>query len=88
MKQTSKPKLELEVAVICVWLHSTILKESSFIMAISVFWIDSQIFLDWIASSKKHAVYVANEKFQQQQKLYNKSMYQHRTTRPIKALMV
>ena len=60
LKQTSVPKLELEAAVIGVRLHSTIVKESSFAINKTQFWTDSQVVPDWIASSKKQPVYIAN----------------------------
>ena len=60
IKQTSVPKLELEAAVIGVRLHSTIVKEFSFTFDKTLFWTDSQVVLDWIASSKKQPVYIAN----------------------------
>ena len=61
IKQTSVPKLELEAAVIGVRLHSTIVKESFFAIDKTLFWTDSQVILDWIASSKKQPVYIANQ---------------------------
>ena len=61
IKQTSVPKHELEAAVTGVRLHSTIVKESSFAIDTTVFWTDSQVVLDWIASSRKQPVYVANQ---------------------------
>ena len=60
IKQTGVPKLELEAAVIGVTLHSTIVKKSSFATNNALFWTDSQVVLDWIASSKKQSVYIAN----------------------------
>ena len=53
VRQTSIPKLELEAAVIGVRLHSTIVNESSFAIDKTLFWTDSQVVLDWIASSQK-----------------------------------
>ena len=60
IKQTSVPKLELEAEVIGVRLHCTIVKESSFTIDKTLFWTDSQVVLDCIASSKKQPVYIAN----------------------------
>ena len=60
IKQTSVPKLELEAAVIGVRLQPTIVMESSFTIDKTLFWTDSQVVLDWIASSKKQTVYIAN----------------------------
>ena len=56
----SVPKLELEAAVIGVRLHSTILIESSFSIEKTLFRTDSQVVLDWIASTKKQPAYIAN----------------------------
>ena len=53
IKQTSVHKLELEVAVIGVRLHSAIVKESPCAIDKTEFWTDSQVVFDWIASSKK-----------------------------------
>ena len=61
IKQTSVPKLELEAAVIGVRLRSTIVKESVFAIDKTLFWTDSQVILDWIASSQKQPVYIANQ---------------------------
>ena len=59
-KQISIPKLELEAAVIGVRLFSTIMKEWSFHIPRSALWKDSQIVLDWLSTTKKQPVFVAN----------------------------
>ena len=60
IKQISIPKLELETAVIGVRLLSTIMKESSFYITRSTLWTHSQVVLDWLSSTKKQPVFVAN----------------------------
>ena len=59
-KQISIPKLELEAAVIGVFLLSTIMKESSFHITRSTLWADSQVVLDWLSITKRQPVFVAN----------------------------
>ena len=60
IKQISIPKLELEAAVIGVGILSTIMKESSFHITRSTLWTDSQVVLDWLSTTKKQPVFVAN----------------------------
>ena len=60
IKQISIPKLELEAAVIGVRILSTIMKESSFQITRSTLWTDSQVVLDWLSTTKKQPVFVAN----------------------------
>ena len=60
IKQISIPKLELEAAVIGVRILSTIMKESSFHITRSTLLTDSQVVLDWLSTTKKQPVFVAN----------------------------
>ena len=60
IKQISIPKLELEAAVIGVRMLATIMKESSFHIVRSTLWTDSQVVLDWLSTTKKQPVFVAN----------------------------
>ena len=60
IKQISIPKLELEAAVIGVRILSTIMKESSFHITRSTLWTDRQVVLDWLSTTKKQPVFVAN----------------------------
>ena len=60
IKQISIPKLELEAAVIGVRLLSTIIKESSFNITRSTLWTDSQVVMDWLSTTTKQPVFVAN----------------------------
>ena len=60
IKQISIPKLELEAAVIGVRILSTIMKESSFHITRSTLWTNSQVVLDWLSTTKKQPVFVAN----------------------------
>ena len=50
----------LEAAVIGVRLLSTIMKESSFQIIRSTLWTDSPVVLDWLSTTKKQPVFVAN----------------------------
>ena len=58
--EISIPKLELEAAVIGVRILSTIMKEPSFHIIRSTLWTDSQVVLDWLSTTKKQTVFVAN----------------------------
>ena len=60
IKQNSISKLELEAAVIGVRILSTIMKESSFHITRSTLWTDGQVVLDWLSTTKKQPVFVAN----------------------------
>ena len=60
IKQISTPKLELEAAVIGVRILSTIMKDLSFHITHSTLWTDSQVVLDWLSTTKKQPVFVAN----------------------------
>ena len=60
IKLISIPNLELEAAVIGVRLISTVMKESSFHITRSIFWTDSQVVLEWLPTTKKQSVFVAN----------------------------
>ena len=60
IKQISIPNLDLEVAVIGVRLLSTIIKESSFHITRSALGTDCQVVLDWLSTTKKQPVFVAN----------------------------
>ena len=60
IKQISIPKLELGAAVIGVRILSTIMKESSFHITRSTLWTYSQVVLDWLSTTKKKPVFVAN----------------------------
>ena len=89
IKQTSVPKFELEAAVIGVRLHSTIVKESSFAIDKTLFWTDSQVVLDWIASSERQLVYIEtdSEKLQHQPKENNGDIFPHWAIQPTMALV-
>ena len=60
IKQISIPKLGLEAAVIGVRLLSNIRKESSFHITRSTLWTHNQVVLDWLSTTKKLPVFVAN----------------------------
>ena len=60
IKQISTPKLELATAVIGVRILSTIMKESSFHNTRSTLLTDSQVVLDWLSTTKRQPVFVAN----------------------------
>ena len=60
IKQISILKIELEAAVFGVRLLSTIIKESSFHITRSTLWTDSHVVLDWLSTTKKQPVFVAN----------------------------
>ena len=54
------PKLELEAAVSGVRILSTIMKELSLRITRSTLWTDSQVVLNWLSTTKKQLVFVAN----------------------------
>ena len=60
IKQVSILKLELEAAVIGVSLFSTIMRGSSFYFTRSTLWTVSQVVLDWLSTTKKQSLFVAN----------------------------
>ena len=60
IKQVSIPKLELEAAVIGVKLFSTNMRESSFYFTRSTLWTVSPVVLDWLSTTKKQPLFVAN----------------------------
>ena len=51
---------DLEATIIGVRLLSTIMKESSLHITQSIFWTDSQVVLDWLSTTKRQPVFVAN----------------------------
>ena len=60
VKQLSVPKLELEAPVTGVRLLNFVRDELSVEISNVFYWTDSQVVLDWIGSSKKQPVFVAN----------------------------
>ena len=60
IKQMSVPKTEIEAAVIGVRLLQLIQRELTMTIDQNIFWSNSQVVLDWIASNKKRNVFVSN----------------------------
>ncbi|XP_075250867.1 uncharacterized protein LOC142343063 [Convolutriloba macropyga] len=60
VKQLSVPKLELEASVTGVRLLNFVRHELSVEISNVFYWTDSQVVFDWIGSSKKQPVFVAN----------------------------